>query len=610
MRDAIGEAYHNAYVDGFSCTSQRRMMFDAWCGVADGETKAAWVSSASNTALHDSQILPPIVVGKNSGLRSDLNKKYLVEEPKDHLTWDLEAGKFLFKRELEEAWGRLRDEEGKKNRKNDPSLTKRKKYVVFGCHAGAYACGGHGDRWNGIFVSFLLAIVLGREFLIDMPDPIALSNFLVPARDPFTGEKNVDWVVTDEKRERLRLLRKKAYLLWDYDEFKQKYFREFLESDEEVLLIYTNKKSFFGQVYRYLFYEKRVITTEWVRMPYLMHYMFEYLFQPSLHMLKRMLFLRNPYVPFDTDELNQEAVQLAAQQHYLQLAERWEGEEQEGIEQEMKQHVDVAEKQQPMKEVDDLDAPQEVRDQNDLTSNSLDVFREYFIGIHYRAGDLVAGFGQVNEDLDIRHGTDMLVRMLGCAAEVERVLELEMKNEKNSLASHSKLLNLLEDHGSAASSSTTKNSTASIPVRPRVTVKWYLATDNAAVLSEVPQIRSWIQQGKIVHNGNLKSRTHLSQFNNNKTTTSAGTTTTEGAADLGEGGNNHLQEQDQRIRGDPSRTKLDEIRGVSDGWLDFQVLSKAVAVIASSSAFGLVASQVGAVPYVFSADSCIRIDLQ
>lgn len=55
--------------------------------------------------------------------------------------------------------------------------------------------------------------------------------------------------------------------------------------------------------------------------------------------------------------------------------------------------------------------------------------------------------------------------------------------------------------------------------------------------------------------------------------------------------------------------KLAHLRGTSDTWTDFFVLSRAVALIASSSGFGLVAAQIGAVPYVYTPDSCVRIDL-
>jgi len=42
-------------------------------------------------------------------------------------------------------------------------------------------CGGHGDRWNGLFTAFLLAVLTDRVFLIDSESPLPLEHFWVPA---------------------------------------------------------------------------------------------------------------------------------------------------------------------------------------------------------------------------------------------------------------------------------------------------------------------------------------------------------------------------------------------------------------------------------------------
>jgi len=56
----------------------------------------------------------------------------------------------------------------------------------------------------------------------------------------------------------------------------------------------------------------------------------------------------------------------------------------------------------------------------------------------------------------------------------------------------------------------------------------------------------------------------------------------------------------------------DQITGTSEAWLDFFVLSRATGIIASSSGFGLVAAQIGAVPFVYTTwgEACVRVDLQ
>lgn len=60
------------------------------------------------------------------------------------------------------------------------------------CHPGAHACGGHADRWYGIFVVFWLAVLTNRRLLLDIPAPVDLDTFLVP--------NEIDWRVTDELR--------------------------------------------------------------------------------------------------------------------------------------------------------------------------------------------------------------------------------------------------------------------------------------------------------------------------------------------------------------------------------------------------------------------------
>jgi hypothetical protein len=60
------------------------------------------------------------------------------------------------------------------------------------CHPGAHACGGHADRWYGIFVAFWLAVLTKRRLLLDIPAPVGLDTFLVP--------NEIDWRVTDELR--------------------------------------------------------------------------------------------------------------------------------------------------------------------------------------------------------------------------------------------------------------------------------------------------------------------------------------------------------------------------------------------------------------------------
>merc|ERR1719486_506490 len=42
-------------------------------------------------------------------------------------------------------------------------------------------CGGHADRWKGILVTFLLALLTDRAFFVYSPDPVPLEFFLQPS---------------------------------------------------------------------------------------------------------------------------------------------------------------------------------------------------------------------------------------------------------------------------------------------------------------------------------------------------------------------------------------------------------------------------------------------
>ena len=33
VRDVVGEDWHNALVDGYTCMQQRRLMYNSWCGL-------------------------------------------------------------------------------------------------------------------------------------------------------------------------------------------------------------------------------------------------------------------------------------------------------------------------------------------------------------------------------------------------------------------------------------------------------------------------------------------------------------------------------------------------------------------------------------------------
>lgn len=198
-------------------------MYDSWCGLdasssagGGASSETAWISPPDNDALVRARLLPPLTMDPDHGLEG--NQELTLEEDRLDFFWDVGPGYDVWHHEVESVWPR----------------EKRKNYIVFGCHSGAYACGGHADRWAGIFVAFLLALTTGRQLLIDMPDPVGLENFLTPRRDLVSGERNVDWVVTDKLRRKLNLPGRRAELLWSYDDFRDEHFRNFLADQSEV----------------------------------------------------------------------------------------------------------------------------------------------------------------------------------------------------------------------------------------------------------------------------------------------------------------------------------------------------------------------------------------
>lgn len=66
----------------------------------------------------------------------------------------------------------------------------RQKYVIFLCD-GRRSCGGWGDRQRGLVGTFLLALVTGRRFGLNMSVPCEVSNFYRPSQ--------YNWVVPESE---------------------------------------------------------------------------------------------------------------------------------------------------------------------------------------------------------------------------------------------------------------------------------------------------------------------------------------------------------------------------------------------------------------------------
>lgn len=174
-----------------------------------------------------------------------------------------------------------------------------------------------------------------------------------------------------------------------------------------------------------------------------------------------------------------------------------------------------------------------------------------FIALHYRSGDLAAGFGVVNGEIDVRSGLQEVLSLLGCADLIERQLKLP--------------------------SST----------------RWFLASDNRAVL-EVPQVATWRQQGKLVVREGGRA-VHLAVEGVVPPSGAPQEQSTPGAA--------------QQPALFSAIEVAESLAGVADSWVDFLALSQATAAVVSSSAFGIMAASAGALNTAYSASGCARLDL-
>lgn len=186
-----------------------------------------------------------------------------------------------------------------------------------------------------------------------------------------------------------------------------------------------------------------------------------------------------------------------------------------------------------------------------------------YVALHHRAGDLTSGFGVVNGEVDRRNGPEEVVVLLGCAHSLEHRLGLPN------------------------------------------TTKWYLASDNIAVL-DIPQVAVWFDMGKLIVQQPSEQRTHLAN---------AGVVPPSGSKPL-------TREPASATGGDKQSPKMHQspvlggvmesaaaLVGVADAWVDFLAILRASAVVVSSSAFGVMAAQAGGVEHTFTTQGCARVDL-
>ncbi|CAJ1454913.1 unnamed protein product [Effrenium voratum] len=428
-RDTWGEAF-GARDDVNTCLELRRHSFNQWCGITDAQmhfVRSTAVLCHKQTRIAD--VLNFAALGQSAEGISRFHAEKAKGSFESYLQWH---AKTLALR----------------------SATNGARALVWGCQP-ALPCGGHGDRLKGIVAAFILAVLTGRLFLLDAPDPWDLQLFLQP--------KMLDWRVAG-----LAGLASGRHVLWDHDHFEDTYLSRLLEAEADpVWVIYTNKKSLLGPMLRHPGLAARAEQLDLLRMPHLTNQVWSILFEP-------------------TDAL---------ERHYQKL----QGQLGEG-----------------------------------------------FIALHHRSGDMPAGFGIVNGEVDVRSNSQAeVVQLLTCAHYLERYLNL-----------------------------------------PQST-RWYLASDNPAVV-KIAQVQNWQEAGKLVLR-NASRRAHLA---------------TEGL--VPPCGSIKVEAEKSPLDVLPAAASLSS---VADAWVDFLAISRASAAVVSSSAFSIMAAEAGGQQHAFSSHGCVQVDL-
>ncbi|CAE7815844.1 PKD2 [Symbiodinium sp. CCMP2456] len=441
-RDAWGEKSFGAGNDARSCLELRRTSFNQWCGIQD--VQMHYVSEASKWQAKTGPRIAEVLSALSSSERPSMVgvERLEAEVSRAGLPGAFESYVWWHSKTLA---------------KLKAGAVTSAKFLVWACQP-ALPCGGHGDRLKGIVAAFVLAVLTGRLFLLDSPDPWDLRLFLEPAL--------LDW-----RSVGLAGLASGKHVLWDHDLFEETYLRQLLETEEEdpVWVLYTNKKSLLGPILRSPWLAERAKMAGILEIPHLTKQVWSLLFRPTQALEKQWRKLQK--------ELG-----------------------------------------------------------------------EGYIALHHRAGDITAGFGMVNGEVDIRSQSRMeVLNLLTCAHHLEQHLELPPST------------------------------------------RWYLAADTPAVM-EVPQVQTWQSSGKLVVR-NVSRRAHLVK---------------EGlvppCGSLGE----KADVQRSPLHAVPAAESLAR---VGDAWVDFLTISRAAAAVLSSSAFSTMAAEASGLEHAFHSHGCVQVDL-
>lgn len=481
-RDTWGDRISNHRMSLDACLRRRGEAFNTWCGVTDVEmhfvpSSTVDAEDSPQKRKHDSistvlKRAAETVAAQPWGTQ-DVDQPFGVESFKHGCEKFTISCEYLIRHRVFSLHGRNLPSPTWPHLQNYQNIhndgTRHVPAIIWACHP-SLPCGGHGDRVKGIIAAFAFAILTNRHFYIDSPDPWDLRIFLQP--------NELDWRISG-----VQGYAHSRHVLWDHDVFENSYLDHLLDDDDPIWIVYTNKQSLIGPLFRHPKLMWNAEALGLTRMPYLAHRMWSILFKPT----------------------------EALDRHFGRLRSELGG----------------------------AHTP--------------------YIAMHHRMGDISSGFGVINGELDRRGGLAEVSALLSCAHMVEKRLGLAN------------------------------------------TTRWYLATDSAEAL-EVPQVATWRNSGKLITRGPGK-RTHLA---------AAGVVPPTGFQKL----TADAQEPGGHDAGPIKSARLPEVlqataslAGVVDAWVDFLALSRSAASVVSSSAFGIMAAQIGGLENTFYVNGCIRLDM-
>lgn len=131
----------------------------------------------------------------------------------------------------------------------------KKRFLVYRCYQ---TCGGLGDRQKGIVSSYLLALLSGRTFVVDMAFPCNLENFLLPNK--YNWRVCMNYILKVPKHDSTE------YFTIDsrYD-YEKVFTRTDIRYSWDAEVVILNINWYAISIIRYYLKKDRIPSLEWIR---------------------------------------------------------------------------------------------------------------------------------------------------------------------------------------------------------------------------------------------------------------------------------------------------------------------------------------------------------